>query len=612
MEKYLAFTAGYYIFILLFFLLVQRPLFMVYNRRSAQGPICGANMLRIFRYGFLTDVIVASYLTAIPLLAATAQAFIPYAFLPAFMTVYNILLGTVIGLMVVADTALYTFWHYKIDASVLAYLRSLKGAFASVTTGYIIAGLAAWVIVSAIFILWTHLICHITIASGPYIAHGPWHICGSIMLGIVMIGLEFVLIRGLHRRPNNPSVAFFSKNLYYNHAALNPIYSFIYSLSVNDKIEGAFHEFPDDQAHSEFAEMFPRRQDKPAEKLLRTDRPNVLFIIWESLGARFVESLGGQPDVTPHLDRLSREGITFTRVDAGSFRTDRALVCLLSGYLAQPTTSVIRMTKKLPNLPALPRVFKNAGYDTTVLHGGDLTIFHKSDYYLTIGHDTIVSEDNFPKDSPRGKWGIHDGILFDWLYDDIMDKTKRGTRWFTTFQTLSSHETFEVPYNRLPNDVVANSFAYVDDALGRFVDKLKQTPAWKDLLIVVVGDHGCNMIDQIPYDQYTHIPLVLLGGAIKEPRRIDTIMSQTDIASTLLAQLDLPHDNFIFSRDVMSDTYSYPFSFHAFNNGFMFRDATGFTVYDNVSGQATSNPDTTREHKGKIILQNLYEDLASR
>ncbi|MDE7407774.1 MAG: LTA synthase family protein, partial [Muribaculaceae bacterium] len=610
MEKYLSFTAGYYIFILLFFTILQRPLFMIYNRRSAQGPISGANMFRIVRYGFLTDIIVASYFTAIPLLAATSQAFIPYDFLSVFMTVYNITIGLVLGLMVVADTALYTFWHYKIDASVLAYLRSLKGAFASVTTGYIITGLVAWATVSALLILWMQLICRLTIGSGPYIASDVWHICGTIMLAIVLIGLCFILIRGLHRRPNNPSLAFFSKNLYYNHAALNPIYSFIYSLSVNDKIEGAFHEFPDEQAHSEFAAMFPDKQEAPARRLLRTNRPNVLFIVWESLGARFVESLGGASDVTPNLDRLAREGIMFTHVDAGSFRTDRALVCLLSGYLAQPTTSVIRMTKKLPNLPALPRVFKDAGYETTVLHGGDLTIFHKSDYYLTIGHDTIVSEDNFPKNSPRGKWGIHDGILFDWLYDDIMDKTKHNARWYTTFQTLSSHETFEVPYNRLPNDIVANSFAYVDDALGRFVDRLKQTPAWNDLLIVVVGDHGCNMIDQIPYDKYTHIPVVMLGGAVKEPQRIDTIMSQTDIAATLLAQLDLPHDNFIFSRDVMSDTYAYPFSFHAFNNGFMFRDATGFTVYDNVSGRATSNPDDAREHKGKIILQNLYEDLA--
>lgn len=108
------------------------------------------------------------------------------------------------------------------------------------------------------------------------------------------------------------------------------------------------------------------------------------------------------------------------------------------------------------------------------VHGGDLTIFHKGEYYLTVGHDRVVGDKDLPKGLPSGKWGIHDGAVLDWIYDDIMDKTSKGRRWYTTFQTLSSHEPWIVPYTRLKDDEIANTFAYVDDAIGRFVDRLKR------------------------------------------------------------------------------------------------------------------------------------------
>lgn len=89
-------------------------------------------------------------------------------------------------------------------------------------------------------------------------------------------------------------------------------------------------------------------------------------------------------------------------------------------------------------------------------------------------------------------------------------------------------------------------------------------------------------------------------------------MSQTDLAATLLGQMGLPHDEFIFSRDVMADTYKEPFSFHTYTNGFMYTDKTGVTIVDNVSDEAIEGPDPKREQRGRAILQKLYEDLSKR
>ncbi len=203
--------------------------------------------------------------------------------------------------------------------------------------------------------------------------------------------------------------------------------------------------------------------------------------------------------------------------------------------------------------------------------------------------------------------------MFDFIYDDIMEKTRKGERWFTTFQTLSSHEPFTVPYNRLPDDEVGNSFAYTDHCFGEFVDRIKKTPAWDDLLIICVADHGYNAShNPVSRQKYAHIPILLTGGALAESGRIDTIMSQTDLAATLLGQMNLPHDEFIFSRDILADTYKEPFSFHTYTNGFMLTDERGSTIVDNVSDEAIEGADPGRERKGRAILQKLYEDLANR
>lgn len=611
MSDFVIFTIAYFIYATLFFCILQKPLFGWYNRKSNAQKLSFGDIRDIYTHGIVSDYIIAAYLSAIPLLIGTVYTLLPIFNVHTVLAVYNGIISLAIALIIVSDTILYGYWQYKLDSSVFVYLKSPKGAFASVSTLYLIAAFSIVFLVAAIFFAGATLVSNMFFNSGEASLHHWWQYALVIIGFVVILAGLFIITRGLKIRPNNPSVVYYSKNPFYNHWALNPAYNLIYSLTTRDEFKGKFRHFDDEECERIFAPLFPT-DGVTKEKFLNTDRPNILLVVWESLGAEFVESLGGKPDVAVNVDRLAKEGVMFTHCTAGSFRTDRGLVCLLSGYLGQPTTSVIRYTRKLPHLPALPRLLKDEGYETTAVHGGDLSIMHKSDYYLASGHDRLVSQKDLPASAPTCKWGIHDGYMFDWLYDDIMEKTRDGKRWFTTFQTLSSHEPFTVPYNRL-SDEVANSFAYTDHCFGEFVDKLRNTPAWDNLLIICVADHGFN-VSHHPESRskYAHIPLLMLGGAVSHSARYDCIMSQTDMAATLLAQMGIKHDEFIYSRDVLADTYKYPFSFHTYNNGFMFTDATGVTNYDNVAEAPIEGADAEREKKGKAILQKLYEDLSKR
>lgn len=604
------FITFHYFACLLFFLIIQKPLFCFYNRMMTPEKIKFKELYKIYHYGFVTDMIGASYLTTIPALLLPVLSCFPQINTGVFLSGYDILLSIAMGLLIISDIALYKFWQFKIDSSVFAYLRHLKGAFASVSALYITIALLCVLLMSGLFFsfVWCAATLFLPI---PVVRLSGW--TGySLFIGeaLLMLAVLFAIIRGIHHRPNNPCVAYYSKFPFYNHCALNPVYSLIYSLSIKDDFEGQFHSFDDTECQKAFAPLFPTT-GTPQVHLLNTDRPNILFIIWESLSARYIGTLGGETGVMPNVERLCEEGVLFTRCDCGSFRTDRGLVCLLSGYLGQPTTSIIKHTRKLPNLPALPRRLRDVGYETMALHGGNCQVMHKTDFYLATGHNSLITQKELPDSAPTCQWGINDGYTFDWLYEDIQKKTRLGKLWYTTFQTLSSHEPFDVPFHKL-DDKKTNSFAYVDDCFGNFIDKLKTSPAWDNLLIVCTGDHGFSHDAPIARDKYPHIPVLLLGGAVKQPMKIDKIVAQTDIAATLLGQLNLPHEEFIFSRDVLADTYKFPFSFHTYNNGFLLRDSEGYTHYDNVSDMALEGVNAHREKLGKVILQTLYQDLSKR
>lgn len=593
----------------LFFWLIQKPVFSVVNLKSSSSKPLLADVVKIYRKGAVSDFIIASYLSAVPIIAGYIGIVFPSFNFNWILIPYAIIAGIAIGLITVGDTALYGFWQSKIDASVFAYLRHPKGAFASVSGLYLIIAFTCAIIVAAVFAGGWIIIDELFKNLYPSSPLSAWGIVAESFIAIAMIGIAFLIIRGLKIRPNNPSVVYFSPVAFFNHWALNPAYNLIYSLGTRNEFKGKFHSFDDAECQKIFTPLFPT-SGKTRKKLLNTETPNILVIVWESFGARFCEKLGGKPDVTPCFNKLCDEGILFADCRSSSFRTDRALPAVFCGLPAQPTTSIIRYTRKLANLPAFPVDLRNKGYDTMAVHGGDLTIMHKSDFYLSSGHSRLMSQKDFPADCDSGKWGVHDGPVMDYIYDEVMKRKDYRQPWLITVQTLSSHEPFKVPYSRLDNEE-DNSMAYTDASIGSLVDRLKDTPAWNNLLIVIVADHGLNNGDPtVTRENYSHIPMLWTGGAVKSPEKIDTLMSQTDLAATLLGQLNMPHSHFPFSRDIFADTYLVPSAFHSYVNGFMFSDETGATDYDTLAGKPippTGN--AAREKKGLAILQTLYEYL---
>ena len=609
MKKRVLFLFACFITFILVFAL-QKPVFMLYNHASG-GGLSISDYLQVMVHGLQLDATVAGYLTVLPLLLTLLSVWIPGRYITFILKGYFFIVACIISLIFVVDIALYPYWGFRLDATPLFYLQSPSDALAS-------APASTLILQTLVFVVYTYgIFCALKRFVLPLMPEQYVKKMFSNSVQLVLLGgILFIPIRGgVTTSTANVGMVYFSKNQFLNHSAINPCFSFLASLSKQQDFAAQYNYFNESQRSKIFKKLTNQPQGDSIPELLTTKNPNIILILMESFSANAIEVLGGETGVTPNINRLSKEGILFSNMYANSFRTDRGIVAVLNGYLAQPTTSIMKYPAKSQTLPSIAKSLQKKGYTSDMLYGGDINFTNMQSYFFSSGYSKVTADRDFPLKSRLSKWGANDDITFAHLYQSMTDNSRKEP-FFSTFLTLSSHEPFEVPYNRL-KDPYLNSVAFTDSCLGDFIDKLKKLPLWNNTLIVLVSDHGFRYpasVKEHDPKRY-HIPMLWLGGAIKEPRVIANYGNQTDLAATLLYQLDLPHKEFTFSNN-MVDSLQPAYAFYSYNNGFGFIDTTGVSVYDCESEKPLIiKPEAGNEirlNNGKALLQTLYDDLGSR
>lgn len=513
------------------------------------------------------------------------------------------------------------------------FFSSPKDAVASVSVWMVIGGMIAMVVYAAVLYGIFYIVL---LRKGAFrrmkIPYRRLRVSGALLL---LTGLLFIPIRGgFTVSTMNTGKVYFSTNQRLNHAAINPAFSLMESLS-KQKDFGSQYRFMEadaaDRIFSGLADPAVLKKDSAADalrqapnslrSLFTVKHPDVLFVIMESFSSRLMTTLGGEPDVAVQLDSLAQEGVLFTNFYANSFRTDRGLVAVLSGYPAQPTTSIMKYPRKTQSIPAIAGSLKNAGIKTKYYYGGGADFTNMRSYLMSSGFEDIVADQDFPVSERLSKWGVHDHLVFRRLLDDLKMEAadsglaRKDAPHFRVLQTSSSHEPFEVPYSRLENERL-NAFAYTDSCIGDFVKQFRELPQWKNTVIVLVPDHlGAypEHIGNLEIDRY-QIPLLMVGGAVRGPRRIDVYGSQQDIAATLLAQLSVPHGEFTFSKDMLNPASPH-FAFFTVPDAFGFVTPDNQLIFNNEADAIAVDEGSKKGQNlslGQAYLQKLYDDIAKR
>lgn len=610
MKKYYGYIAYFAYWV--FYFIISKALFLVYHHPLTAGLSAG-EIFKVFLYGFRMDVSFTSYICIFPfILFFIRTAFIKIN-IEKILKIYTIIVVVLISFLVTADLELYTAWGYRMDATPLQYLKSPKEMGASVSSSPLFLLLIIFIILSIFFIwLYKKLI-------EPYIRINPAKF--SILnfsISLFLIAFLFVPIRGgIQKIPMNQSDIYFSEKLFADHAALNLPWNIAFSVLNRNSNENPFNYFPKEKASQLVAELYNTGQVK-IPSIVTVKRPNVIFIIMESLTAKLVGCLGGEQGVTPNLDKIAADGLLFTNIYAAGDRSEKGLVAVLSGYPNQAITSIVKTPTKTEKLPTITKALEDEGYHTSYTYGGELEFANIKSYLINAGFDNLVSKYSFPLSERTTSWGVHDNIVLNKFFENI---NKEQQPFFATLFTLSSHEPYDVPMaprfkGKDETTLFKNSVAYTDSCIGVFIERLKKDPLWQNTLIVFVADHGHPLpgYDRNDLPSKFHIPLIFTGGALKIKGVVSTIGSQTDIVSTVLDQLNISSNKFKWSKDLL-DSSARSFAFYSFNNGFGFVTPSGIVTMDNVSKKIIyekGSVDTSTINNGKAYMQLSYQDFLNR
>lgn len=635
MKQIIWFVKTYATFVVLFVL--QKPLFLFLEKGSATQPVDNifTELPAVIWHGLPLDLSMAGYLSVIPGLLSIAVVWLKRELVKPIMNIYFIIASLFITCSFLLNASLYPYWKYPLDSTPLFYFfTSPADAIASVSIWQVILSIVI-LIVLTIGVWFTlrmrgekrqqysrYSYGYGGFGSGKRNRFDDFdrHRGRTSIILLLLTGLLFLPIRGgITVSTMNTGQAYFSQNAYLNHSAVNPLFSLFESITHQEDFASQYRFMKDKEADKIFATMTSTSDENTYpllnEATFKKGTPDILIVIMESFASDIMPSMGSYKDVAVCLDSIAQQSILFTRFYANSFRTDRGMVSILSGYPAQPTTSIMRYPRKTSQLPSIARnLAKYKNYKTTYYYGGDADFCNMRSYLVSQGYQHIISDANFPIEDKLSKWGVPDHILAAKMMEDIKAQQNEKRPMLRILQTSSSHEPFEVPYHRL-KDKRLNAFAYTDSVMGAIVREYRKLPRWKNTLIVFVPDHvggykeNLNDHDRSRYQ----IPLILAGGAISRPMKVGIIGSQHDIAATLLGQLGVEHREFTFSKNMMSDATP-KFAFFAVNDAFGIVSEENSLIYDNRAKRIVYDKGEKGFNlkRGQAYLQKLYDDLAKK
>ena len=281
---------------------------------------------------------------------------------------------------------------------------------------------------------------------------------------------------------------------------------------------------------------------------------NVVLISVESLSASFVGAYGSTQGLTPNIDELVRGGMKFDQVYATGTRTVRGLEALSIGTPPIPGQAIVRRLKN-GHLSTIGEVLEHQGFLPYFFYGG-YGYFDNMNAYFGANDYQVLDRTDFPEETVmfENVWGVADEALFDNVIRTFDNRTATEKPFFAHIMTTSNHRPYTYPDGRI--DIPspggrAGAVKYTDYAIGKFIRDAKGKPWFKDTLFVIVADHCASVAgkSKLPVEGY-HIPLVFYAPALLKPASYPHMMSQIDIAPTLIEILGMKGDEHFFGRDL--------------------------------------------------------------
>jgi phosphoglycerol transferase MdoB-like AlkP superfamily enzyme len=603
----------FYFFWLLFFALT-RAIFEVYFYTKLKGTTV-IDIAKTFIYGIRMDASATAYIAIIPLVVFVINWFTKSKPInPIWLKLYTWFCLFCISLIAVVDLGIFVEWGAKVNFRAFDTLyNSPAESMSSTASSPIVLHLSIMVFLLVVGVMLSYYVLDHKFVKPKTTLKT------KVLLSLLLIGANFLFLRGtVSPDPINQSAGYFSDNQMLDLSAQNTEWNLF-----NNVFENLRHPYnpylfmPPADAEKLVAKTFKTVKDT-TEHLLTTDRPNVVIIQLESFTADLIESLGGDKGIAPNFEHFTKDGVLFNNIYAAGDRTDKGIIGILSGYPSQAIRTIVVDTNKQRILPSMLREFRNAGYTTSYFYGGHANYMNFDTYMYDHGVHKIFDRYKMKPSEIGSTWGAFDDVLFG---KHLTYMTKETVPFFSLVQTSTNHEPFVLPGQpHFKGKDVAEQFEstawFTDSCLNVYLAEAKKQPWYKNTLFVLIADHGHRLPRSTAgaYDPAKyHIPMLFYGDVIKAEyrgKRVTKLGNQVDLAATLLAQLNLSHDQFKWSKNLLNP-YTPAFAFFDWDNGFGFITPEQAVSYDS-SGQRmiyTRNKGADTEKNlttGKAFMQLIY------
>lgn len=375
----------------------------------------------------------------------------------------------------------------------------------------------------------------------------------------------------------NISQTTISTNNYANELAGNGIYNLVAAFRNNELSFAQFYRTAPEETvlarlHTLVAERNNRYIAPDSEQLTRhitaegaEKRLNLIVVVEESLSAQYLGSFGSKKNLTPNLDKLAADSLLFTRLYATGTRTVRGLEALTLSIPPLPGTSIVKRPDN-GGFRSWGEILNAKGYDSKYIYAGYGYFDNMNAFFAGNGFN-VVDRSDFNKDEVTfaNIWGVCDEDLFHKTIREAGASYRAGRPFFSMIMTTSNHRPFTYPEGKI--DIPAKTgrsggVKYADYAIGRFIAEASRQPWFMDTVFVIVADHCASSAGKtdIPIRKY-EIPLLVFSPQHIKAGRVDTLMSQIDVAPTLLGLMDMSYDTDFMGRDIFKDSGAAPRAF---------------------------------------------------
>ncbi|AWA30565.1 sulfatase [Flavobacterium magnum] len=301
------------------------------------------------------------------------------------------------------------------------------------------------------------------------------------------------------------------------------------------------------------------------------ENKNVVFILVESLSAKFLGEFGNTEHITPFMDSIAQQSVCFENLYATGTRTVRGMEAVTLSIPPTPGQSIVKRPDN-HNLYTVASVFRNRRYDCNFFYGGDgyfdnmnsffggngFTIYDRgrgsvlSDDIRTTRHNIADSEVTF-----ENAWGICDEDIFNKMLGVADAQYRSGKPFFNFIMTTSNHRPYTYPSGKI--DIPSGksregAVKYTDYALRQLFRKASRKPWFRNTVFVIIADHCASSAgkDEIDLANY-HIPAFIINAGTT--RKVETQCSQIDIFPTLFGLFGWSYDSDFYGKDVLENGF---------------------------------------------------------